>query len=340
MTESHLADLPVEERPLVTFALFAYNQERFIREAVEGALAQTYTPLQIILSDDCSTDRTFEIMEEMVEGYSGPHEVLLNKNERNLGIGAHVNKLTKLASGELIIGAAGDDYSLPERAQKTTVAWMSCPGVFSIHGRVQKIDENGSAQGSMDNTYLESFSDPRLAVEQMAWVTGSSHAWAKDVFRYFGDIGNDVVNEDMVIPFRSILLGKIVYLRESLVKYRVGVGISSGRIEDRASRVNEIPEKQAKRSLAVLKQYRRDSRAFNGFEQVQNKFNPAELEMLLARKIAFERIKLRFAQRRGCLKLLIYGFKRGVSVGPLLKIYLKHRTPQRVMLLNYRLRGL
>ena len=59
----------IEERPLVTFALFAYNQERYIREAVEGAFAQTYEPLEIILSDDCSTDRTFEIMQEMVANY-------------------------------------------------------------------------------------------------------------------------------------------------------------------------------------------------------------------------------------------------------------------------------
>ena len=53
------------DRPLVTFALFAYNQEQYIREAIEGAFAQTYQPLEIILSDDCSTDRTFEIMREM-----------------------------------------------------------------------------------------------------------------------------------------------------------------------------------------------------------------------------------------------------------------------------------
>ena len=54
----------VTDRPLVTFALFAYNQEEFIREAVEGAFAQTYEPLEIILSDDCSSDRTYEIIQE------------------------------------------------------------------------------------------------------------------------------------------------------------------------------------------------------------------------------------------------------------------------------------
>ena len=44
-------------RPLVTFYVIAYNQSRFVREAVESALAQTYSPLEILLSDDCSHGR-------------------------------------------------------------------------------------------------------------------------------------------------------------------------------------------------------------------------------------------------------------------------------------------
>jgi glycosyltransferase involved in cell wall biosynthesis len=50
--------------------MFAYNHERFIAEAVRGALSQTYSPLEIIISDDCSTDRTFEIIQSEVAGYS------------------------------------------------------------------------------------------------------------------------------------------------------------------------------------------------------------------------------------------------------------------------------
>ena len=49
------------ERPLVSVLVLGFNQERFIRKAVEGAFAQTWKPLEIVLSDDCSTDRTFEI---------------------------------------------------------------------------------------------------------------------------------------------------------------------------------------------------------------------------------------------------------------------------------------
>ncbi len=68
------------ERPLVTFYVITYNQARFVREAVESALAQTYSPIEILLSDDCSTDGTFEIIQETVKGYSGPHTVILNRN--------------------------------------------------------------------------------------------------------------------------------------------------------------------------------------------------------------------------------------------------------------------
>lgn len=61
-------------RPLVTFKLFAYNQEDYTREAVQGAFAQADEPLEIILSDDCSCDRTYQIMQEMAVAYRGPHQ--------------------------------------------------------------------------------------------------------------------------------------------------------------------------------------------------------------------------------------------------------------------------
>ncbi len=57
-----------EERPLVSFVLLAYNQERYVEEAIAGAFAQDYSPLEIILSDDCSTDGTYAIMQRMAAG--------------------------------------------------------------------------------------------------------------------------------------------------------------------------------------------------------------------------------------------------------------------------------
>src|SRR5690554_5258536 len=103
------------ERPLVTFALFAYNQEKYIREAIEGAFSQTYEPLEIILSDDCSTDRTFEIMQQMAADYEGRHNVILRRSSENRGLGLHIQDVAALAHGRFIVVAAGDDVSLPPR---------------------------------------------------------------------------------------------------------------------------------------------------------------------------------------------------------------------------------
>ena len=60
MSEEIAQGVVLVEKPLVTFALFAYNQERFITEAVEAAFAQTYQPLEIIISDDGSSDKTYD----------------------------------------------------------------------------------------------------------------------------------------------------------------------------------------------------------------------------------------------------------------------------------------
>ena len=109
------------DRPLVTFALFAYNQEEYIRDAIQGALSQTYSPLQIILSDDNSSDNTFTIMQEIASQYKGPHQITLNRNQSNQGIGGHINKLMLLTKGEFIVIAAGDDISMPERTVQPRV---------------------------------------------------------------------------------------------------------------------------------------------------------------------------------------------------------------------------
>src|SRR5687768_4578862 len=114
------------DKPLVTLFVFSFNQEKFIREAVEAAFNQTYSPLELILSDDCSQDKTFEIMQEMASAYRGPHTIVLNRNSKNLGLCGHVNRIMEMAKGELILPAAGDDISYLGRTKTTVDVWESC----------------------------------------------------------------------------------------------------------------------------------------------------------------------------------------------------------------------
>jgi glycosyltransferase involved in cell wall biosynthesis len=209
-------------KPLLTFALFAYNQERFIREAIEGAFSQTYIPLEIILSDDCSSDRTFGIMEQMASGYAGSHRVILNRNKKNLGFGAHINRVMELAKGELIIVAAGDDISLPHRSKLfAEVYFNSGRQSKSIFSNVIVIDEFGQSRGLYKN---QPEPEEKLSFDWLLYkgckVLGCSHAWSRDIFDIFGPIPPETIFEDTVLPFRSALLGKISYLHEPLVLYR------------------------------------------------------------------------------------------------------------------------
>jgi glycosyltransferase involved in cell wall biosynthesis len=84
-----------KNKPFVTFIVMAYKAEKFIQEAIDGAFEQTYDNMEIIFSDDASPDRTFEIIEENIKNYTGKHKQNIRafKNEKNMGIGAHLNKL-------------------------------------------------------------------------------------------------------------------------------------------------------------------------------------------------------------------------------------------------------
>jgi glycosyltransferase involved in cell wall biosynthesis len=210
------------DRPLVTFALFAYNQARFVREAVMAAFAQTYSPLLIVLSDDCSRDDTFAIMEEMVAAYRGPHRVVLNRNPVNLNVGRHINRVMELVEGELIVPAAADDISEPHRTEVVVERWLaSGKRAMSLHSATRHIDEDGQDLGVKPFPHPERLGDRDHVARHALGVLGASHCFAREIFTRFGPLLPEVVNEDVALPLRSVLLGDIVYIDEPLVRYRV-----------------------------------------------------------------------------------------------------------------------
>ena len=205
------------ERPLISLVLLAYNQERFIRGAVGGAIAQCYSPLEIVLSDDASTDQTFNLMERMAATYDGPHRIVLNRNLRNLGIVSHVNRAFELASGELIVTAAGDDISLPSRVENTVELWL---------GAGQRPD--GLVFGFMDRESGNQWRPPQaeeITAETIiergtAKIRGASAAWSRRLFEYWGPLPENALAEDQIFAFRAVLCGGILRDDRSAVLYR------------------------------------------------------------------------------------------------------------------------
>lgn len=249
-------------RPLISLILIAYNQENYIRRAIEASMAQTYAPLEIILSDDASSDKTFSIMEQMAEEYLGPHTIRLNRNPQNLGLGGHINRLMELANGELVVVAAGDDISLPDRVEQCWQAYHDSGGkAMSIYSALTIIDEHERQLETVRKPLPDGINDLTCRISDIG-VCGCSHCWHRSVFDIFGPLVQETVYEDKAIPFRSILLGQIYYIDKPLVLYRRHTGnISATRpLRWSLSEVAADVVKKQKRRLLTLKNYERDLR--------------------------------------------------------------------------------
>jgi glycosyltransferase involved in cell wall biosynthesis len=224
--ENHVSVDSTSDRPLVTFALFAYNQEKYIREAVDSAFAQSYEPLEIILSDDCSTDRTFEIMQELVAAYKGKHTVIVRQTENNKRPFAHVVEVARMASGRLIVLAAGDDISKNNRVEKIVKTWDG--GVCGIHSRYDICDNNGNIVAT-DRRSEDLFSNKcelrRYFLDadgEVPIVHGATSAYDARLFNLLPEKCSDkILSEDGVL---SIFLGAYgkpsLFIDDSLIIYR------------------------------------------------------------------------------------------------------------------------
>ncbi len=219
--------MTAQKKPLISFVLCAYNQELFIREAVEGAFSQTYSPLEIILSDDCSIDNTFAIMEQMAKAYGGPHKIILNRNERNLGIVPHLNRLWKIARGILIVAAAGDDISLPERTEILYQTWRQYHGkVVLLMSEYTEID----SQGQIVRANASRFQYHGIESGKVAYCIengdphGATMMYDRELIHMMGPI--HALVEDVSLFRRALLLGKIYYHESVLLKCRVHQSLS------------------------------------------------------------------------------------------------------------------
>lgn len=96
--------------PYVSVVMPAYNAEKYLREAIDSILTQTFDNFELIIINDGSTDNT----EAIIQSYSDPRIVYL-KNEQNAGICVTLNKGLDAAHGRYIVRMDSDDISLPHR---------------------------------------------------------------------------------------------------------------------------------------------------------------------------------------------------------------------------------
>lgn len=215
------------DRPLVTFFVMAYNQERMVRAAIEGAFAQTWEPLEVLLSDDCSPDGTFAVMQEMAAAYRGPHRVVLNRNPVNLGIVPHIDRIMEIARGAFVIQSGGDDVSEPDRAAVLAEAWLAGEErVKLVHSAVTDVDAEGRPLSPRRPAAIaDRGTTPRDFIDRNMHVIGAAEGWDRALWDRFGPLAPTAELEDRALPFRALLIGEVAWIDRPLVRYRVG-GVS------------------------------------------------------------------------------------------------------------------
>ncbi len=276
---------PLAARPLVSMLLIAYRQPDTVREAIEGALAQTYSPLEIVISDDASGDSTWAEIQAAVAGYSGPHTLILNRNPENLGIGAHLSRLVSLSHGELLFVTAGDDVSLPQRCERIVHAWLASDRRLDvIASALIDVDAHGHIHDTILPSDLSRYRDAADWLARPPHVVGAAQAWTRRLFDRFGPLPPGVVAEDLLMVFRAIVSGGGLTLAEPLVRYRRG-GISRRRRALHASEVIERLLKNNRHALVEIPQLLADARTAGQLDAVH-----AELTHRLARERHIQRL--------------------------------------------------
>lgn len=98
--------------PLVSIGITVYNAADTLETAIQSALAQIWRPIEILIVDDCSTDKSNMVLDKLKSQYD---EISIFKNDRNMGVASSRNRILDEACGEFVVFFDADDESHPER---------------------------------------------------------------------------------------------------------------------------------------------------------------------------------------------------------------------------------
>lgn len=210
-------------KPLASVILLTYNQEDLVEESLQSILKQTYSPLEIIISDDFSKDKTTEKIMAVVAKYQGPHQIKVNFNQQNLGLCENINEAIKRCSGEFIFAAAGDDISLPNRCESVMAAWLKHdkkPGLIATDSFDMTLE--GEILGIKKTSIFQNYAGLKDWIEKPPYFFGSSHSWSSKFLKKFPPLNQNLSAEDHLMVFRAIISDGALTISEPLVKHRRG----------------------------------------------------------------------------------------------------------------------
>lgn len=206
-------------KPLVSVLIPCYNAEQHVEQALNSILEQTYTNMEIIAINDCSTDNTGSILHAIAERDSRMRVI---DNEKNLKLIDTLNKGVALCNGEYIARMDADDIALPKRIEKEVDFLERNKNHDIVSTLFLAFPTNNPSKKSLHHNPLK---DEELRA-YMLFKSGICHPAVMIRKRVFTELGLQFEKEylhveDYALWSKAIYKTKIANIGEPLLLYRV-----------------------------------------------------------------------------------------------------------------------
>jgi len=280
--------------PLVTVICLCYNHSKFVREAIESVLAQTYSSVQLIVVDDASTDESAAVINQLVAQHPAIEFLPLTQN---LGNCKAFNKALALTKGEYLIDLAGDDVLLPERIAVGVTKLQQAGDSYGVHfSDAEWIDETGKHLYFHSDRYPHGTipqGDIYKALISRYFICSPTVMFTREVITSLGGYDETLTYEDFDFWIRSSRKFNYVYSTEVLVKKR----LTSAALANKQFKVLNKHSRTTYRVCKKIMELNRgkdEQRALNQRIYYEIKLNVKLLNV----RVAFDFLILWFSNRR------------------------------------------
>ena len=215
--------------PRVTIGMPVFNGERYVEASVRSVLDQTFADLELIISDNASTDRTVEIIEKVVDG---DPRVSLLRNDVNRGAAWNYNRVFEQSTGEYFRWHAHDDLLEPELIGRLVVALDSDPGAVLAHSWTRFIDDDGATTrcfvDDLDVTSDRPAHRLASAVRRVGYCNAVFGLVRRNVLARTALIGS-FPGSDVPLLYELAVLGRFAVVPEYLFVRRPGNSVKGNR---------------------------------------------------------------------------------------------------------------
>ncbi len=197
-----------------------YNEERHVALAIESWLTQSYQNIELVISDNCSTDQTYAICQRYAERDT---RIILGRNPTNLGATYNCRKVLDSGKGKYFIFSAGHDGRSPELLSTCVPALEAQPNVVLAYPQALWMDSEGNSLGNIAGCIETRGMEPLSRLAMALWGLG----YAAPVYGLFktdalkrGSIGKVMLAPDVLLLCELALLGEFAYIPAPLLHMR------------------------------------------------------------------------------------------------------------------------